>query len=178
MHEGLFRTTFNVDPAVGARLSGVGARAGGVAADRVPRSSRGTDGGFSTLKVSHASGKPILFLPPEPERSDLPKGGPTCRSRVEPYSANFVKVAVNVVRQARRRGERAAQNPPRLVRSGRGRAGHAACRRARAARDRLASRRPLGRRRGELQLWRATREKRSRRCSGSSSRPRSGTPAS
>ena len=55
--------------------------------------------GHSTLKVSHAAGgQPILFLPAEPERSDLPTGWTDIHIGDAVYSANFVKVAVNVIR--------------------------------------------------------------------------------
>ena len=60
----------------------------------------GQTAGFSPLKVSHAIGKPILFLPAEPERSDLPMGRTEVFIDGEAYSANFVKVAVNVVRRS------------------------------------------------------------------------------
>jgi superfamily II DNA or RNA helicase/diadenosine tetraphosphate (Ap4A) HIT family hydrolase len=56
-------------------------------------------GGYTTLNVSHASARPILFLPPEPERSDLPSDWTDVEIDGERYQANFVKVAVNVVRR-------------------------------------------------------------------------------
>ena len=49
--------------------------------------------------MSQASGKPILFLPSEPERSDLPEGWTDVLVDGTGYSANFVKVAINVVRK-------------------------------------------------------------------------------
>ena len=55
--------------------------------------------GYTTLKVSHAGGKPILFLPSGPERGDLPNGWTDVQINDEEYSANFVKVAINVVRR-------------------------------------------------------------------------------
>jgi hypothetical protein len=58
--------------------------------------------GHATLKVSHANGQPILFLPPPPERHDLPEGWTDVEADGETLSANFVKIAINV---ARRGGE-------------------------------------------------------------------------
>jgi hypothetical protein len=47
----------------------------------------------------HTGGKPILFLPSEPERSNLPVGWTEVTIDGETYLANFVKVALNVVRK-------------------------------------------------------------------------------
>jgi superfamily II DNA or RNA helicase/HKD family nuclease/diadenosine tetraphosphate (Ap4A) HIT family hydrolase len=51
------------------------------------------------LKVSHADGRPILFLPNRDTTPDLPEGWTDIRAENEPLSANFVKVAVNVARR-------------------------------------------------------------------------------
>ncbi|MEI6667553.1 MAG: DUF3427 domain-containing protein [Acidobacteriota bacterium] len=59
-------------------------------------------GGPSTAiecKVSHADGRPMLFLPSRDERSDIPSGWANVVADAEPYEANFVKVAVNVLRK-------------------------------------------------------------------------------
>lgn len=53
--------------------------------------------GQFTLSVSHASGKPILFYPSSHE--GMPSGVTTVRVDGAPYEANFVKVALNVVRR-------------------------------------------------------------------------------
>jgi superfamily II DNA or RNA helicase/HKD family nuclease/diadenosine tetraphosphate (Ap4A) HIT family hydrolase len=55
--------------------------------------------GHATLKVSHASGRPILFLPQGPEREDLPEGWTEVEADGERLSLNFVKIAVNVARR-------------------------------------------------------------------------------
>jgi superfamily II DNA or RNA helicase/HKD family nuclease len=52
--------------------------------------------GQFTLKVSHADGKPILFYPAA--RDGLPTGLTPVRINGKVYEANFVKVALNVVR--------------------------------------------------------------------------------
>lgn len=69
--------------------------------------------GFSTLKVSQANGRPLLFLPPEPERSDLPEGWTDVIVGGAAYSANFVKVAINVIHKE---GHEENELPPILRR--------------------------------------------------------------
>jgi superfamily II DNA or RNA helicase/HKD family nuclease len=49
------------------------------------------------LKVSHADGRPILFLPSRDANPGLPEGWTDIRADDGPLSANFVKVALNVV---------------------------------------------------------------------------------
>jgi superfamily II DNA or RNA helicase/diadenosine tetraphosphate (Ap4A) HIT family hydrolase/HKD family nuclease len=49
------------------------------------------------LKVSHADGRPILFLPNRDASAGLPEGWTDVRTDNELLSANFVKIAVNVV---------------------------------------------------------------------------------
>src|SRR5258706_7664803 len=44
-----------------------------------------------TLKISHAGGQPILFLPPRAQNPGLPEGWTDVRVADEIYSANFVK---------------------------------------------------------------------------------------
>jgi hypothetical protein len=108
----------------------------------------------STLKVSHAGGRPILFLPGEPERSDLPSGWTDVRIDGETYSANFVKVAVNVVRRAGQEDNEL----PRILRSWFGPDAGAPGTRHVVELEQTADGwelRPVGRREGQLQLWRA-----------------------
>jgi superfamily II DNA or RNA helicase/HKD family nuclease/diadenosine tetraphosphate (Ap4A) HIT family hydrolase len=51
------------------------------------------------LKVSHTAGKPILFLPERQANPDLPVGWTTVRIGGESVHANFVQIAINVVRR-------------------------------------------------------------------------------
>ena len=53
-------------------------------------------------KVSHAGGRPILFLPNRKLQLNIPHGWTDVLVEGEPHEANFVKVAVNVMR---RKGE-------------------------------------------------------------------------
>lgn len=48
-------------------------------------------------KVSHASGKPILFLPSRDRNPGIPEGWVEITADGETYQANFVKIAVNVM---------------------------------------------------------------------------------
>ena len=50
-------------------------------------------------KVSHANKKPILFLPDRKTNPDIPRGWTEVLVDGETYEANFVKVAVNVMRR-------------------------------------------------------------------------------
>jgi len=50
-------------------------------------------------KVSHANGRPILFLPDREQNRGIPSGWTTVRTADEEYDANFVKIAVNVMRR-------------------------------------------------------------------------------
>jgi superfamily II DNA or RNA helicase/HKD family nuclease/diadenosine tetraphosphate (Ap4A) HIT family hydrolase len=50
-----------------------------------------------TMKVSHAGGRPILFLPDRATTPGIPEGWTEVRIDGRPHRANFVKVAVNVV---------------------------------------------------------------------------------
>ena len=49
-------------------------------------------------KVSHANQRPLLFLPDREQHPALPNGWTDISIQGEPYEANFVKVALNVVR--------------------------------------------------------------------------------
>lgn len=65
-------------------------------AEYLDRASAGDDGSY-VLNVSHANGRPILFLNRD-KNSGLPEGWTPIEADGEQYKANFVKVAVNVVR--------------------------------------------------------------------------------
>lgn len=52
-----------------------------------------------SLKVVHSGGTPILFLPDRDTHPGLPEGWTDVRLNDETVSANFVKIAVNVVRR-------------------------------------------------------------------------------
>ena len=52
------------------------------------------------MKVSHSGGRPILFLPERKAGLDIPQGWQAVTIDGVPHEANFVKVAVNVVRRA------------------------------------------------------------------------------
>ena len=56
--------------------------------------------GKITLKVSHANGRPILFLPDRQHYPALPWGDTTVLVEGEPYIFDFVKIAVNVARRS------------------------------------------------------------------------------
>jgi hypothetical protein len=102
--------------------------------------------------VSHSSGNPILFLPSGPERADLPNGWTPVHIDGAIYEANFVKVAINVVRK---HGDEANQLP-RILRAWFGAdAGapgtrHAVSLQLKGSEWHVSA---LGRRRGELKLW-------------------------
>jgi superfamily II DNA or RNA helicase/diadenosine tetraphosphate (Ap4A) HIT family hydrolase len=53
-----------------------------------------------TMKVSHSAGQPILFLPDRTKVAGIPEGWQSVSIDGRPYRANFVKIAVNVVRAA------------------------------------------------------------------------------
>jgi superfamily II DNA or RNA helicase len=72
-----FQTTMNVEPGGVAGLQELVRELAEWRLTEYLDRAQSQTGGFSTLKVSHANGKPILFLPPEPERSDLPTGAST-----------------------------------------------------------------------------------------------------
>jgi hypothetical protein len=50
-------------------------------------------------KISHASGRPILFLPDRDQHAGIPHGITPIIIDGEPHEADFVKIAVNVVRR-------------------------------------------------------------------------------
>jgi len=50
-------------------------------------------------KVSHSGGRPLLFLPPRSANPGIPSGWTNVSVEGESFEANFVKVAVNVIRR-------------------------------------------------------------------------------
>ena len=72
---GTFRTTFNDAPesAVAVFRNSCASWPSG-ASPSISIGCNDAKAAFTTLKVSHSSGKPILFLPTGPERGDLPNG--------------------------------------------------------------------------------------------------------
>lgn len=56
------------------------------------------EGGF-LCRVSHAGGRPILFLPSRESHPLVPTGWTSVVAEGEEYEANFVRVAVNVMRR-------------------------------------------------------------------------------
>jgi superfamily II DNA or RNA helicase/diadenosine tetraphosphate (Ap4A) HIT family hydrolase len=58
----------------------------------------GETSGRFVMKVSHTNGRPILFLPNRASTPGIPQGWQPVLIGGKPHQANFVKVAVNVVR--------------------------------------------------------------------------------
>lgn len=59
----------------------------------------GEDASDIVCKVSHAGGRPMLFLPDRASQPGIPEGWTPVTADGEQYEANFVKVAVNVLRR-------------------------------------------------------------------------------
>lgn len=94
-----FKTKFTDAPEIGAALQElVRELAEWRLAEYLDRAQRGL-APYTTLKVTHSGGTPILFLPTGAERSDLPSGWTPITIDGGSYEANFVKIAVNVVRK-------------------------------------------------------------------------------
>ncbi len=55
--------------------------------------------GEHVLRVSHAEGRPIIFLPDRDADPELPEGWTDVRADHETLNANFAKVAINVARR-------------------------------------------------------------------------------
>ena len=68
-------------------------------AEYLARSETKLDDGEWMCKVSHSGGSPILFLPERRDRPDLPTGWTPILVDGQECQANFVKVALNVVRK-------------------------------------------------------------------------------
>jgi len=67
-------------------------------AEYLSRASESAPGTPFTMKVSHSNGQPILFLPNRARVDGIPEGWQPVLIDGKPYQANFVKIAVNVVR--------------------------------------------------------------------------------
>lgn len=120
---------------------------------RRPGAAVGAEGRFE-CKVSHSNGRPILFLPDRAQHQGLPEGWTPVTIDGDRYEADFVKVAVNVIR----RPETDANELPRILRSWFGAdAGlpGTAQRVVFESRDSELVLSPMGRRDGTLQLWRS-----------------------
>jgi hypothetical protein len=97
---GVLRTTFNTEPADRAVLQELARElADWRLAEYVDRLERQPASEASYLcKVSHAGGRPILFLPSRAQNPGLPSGPTPVQIDDTAYEADFVKVALNVVR--------------------------------------------------------------------------------
>lgn len=113
----------------------------------------GADEAGIVCKVSHSGGSPILFLPDRATRPEIPEGWTPVTIDGAAHEANFVKVAVNVVRRVGEEGnvlpavlrgwfgpDAGAPGTNRSVRFVRSEEGWTL--------------EPLGRREGVLQVWR------------------------
>jgi superfamily II DNA or RNA helicase/diadenosine tetraphosphate (Ap4A) HIT family hydrolase/HKD family nuclease len=67
-------------------------------AEYIHRSAQ-TDNGEIECKIIHASGKPIIKLPDGEARAKLPSGWVKLKANDDFYEANFVKIALNVLRK-------------------------------------------------------------------------------
>jgi hypothetical protein len=67
-------------------------------AEYLSRHDLAASGSSFVMKVSHAGGRPILFYPNERDRAEIPQGWQTLTIDGVRHEANFVKVALNVVR--------------------------------------------------------------------------------
>ncbi len=150
--DGVFKTTFGEGQGVAGAVQEIARElAEWRLAEYLDRAHR-DKADFTTLKVSHSGGSPILFLPTGDERADLPNGWTPVQIDGETYQANFVKIAVNVVRKD---GDDSNQLS-RVLRgwfgadAGAPGTGHAVSLQLKGSEWQLS---PLGRRRGELKLW-------------------------
>ena len=99
--EGQFRTTFDIDPEDRSLFQElVRELTDWRLAEYLERASiPGKEQEEIVCKVSHADNRPILFLPPRESNPNIPNGWTDVLVEGELYEANFVKVAVNVVRR-------------------------------------------------------------------------------
>jgi superfamily II DNA or RNA helicase/diadenosine tetraphosphate (Ap4A) HIT family hydrolase len=152
--EPIFRTVFNFDPDTAQAVQELVREVAEWRLTEYLDRAQTQTAGYSTIKVSQSNGKPILFLPAEPERSDLPNGWTDVLIDGKAYSAHFVKIAVNVLRQA---GDE-DNVLPRIVRgwfgpdAGAPGTRHTVALELKNAHWHLS---PIGRRTTELQLWRS-----------------------
>lgn len=69
-------------------------------AEYLDRGQHDRDKGEFVARVSHANGRPILFLPSREKHSGIPYGSTKVYVDKTRYEANFVKVALNVLRRS------------------------------------------------------------------------------
>lgn len=156
--DGEFATSFEVSEAARAGLQDLAREiADWRLAEYLDRPNVTASGGAAQgfqCKVSHAGGRPIIFLPDRSEQEGIPEGWTRIRADGEEYEANFVKVAVNVVR---RLGSEDNELPGLLRRWFGPDAGlpGTANRVIFAERDGAYDLSPIGRRDVRLELWRA-----------------------
>lgn len=95
-----FETTFAA-AAAGAEADGIGDLVREIVDWRLAEYLQrdGDNASDIVCKVSHASGRPILFLPDRATQPGIPEGWTPVTADGEQYEANFVKVAVNVLRE-------------------------------------------------------------------------------
>jgi hypothetical protein len=67
-------------------------------AEYFSRSATGTADEY-LLKVSRSGAQPMLFLPDRNTHAELPEGWTTVKANRQEFNANFVKVALNVIRE-------------------------------------------------------------------------------
>jgi superfamily II DNA or RNA helicase/diadenosine tetraphosphate (Ap4A) HIT family hydrolase len=153
---GVFRTTFEIsEPAREGLTELVREIADWRLAEYLSRPPGQEDGGGEAAivcKVSHSGGRPILFLPDRQSHAGIPDGWTEIRADHHDYEANFVKVAVNVVR---RTGSEENELPGLLRRWFGPDAGLPGTthRVEFVPRDGAFDLAPIGRREGQLQLW-------------------------
>ena len=122
-----FQTTFDVEPGDGAALQELVRELAEWRLDRVSRSGADADGG-----ILDAEGEPR-----ERQADPVPAAGARTkrsarrldrrvRSTAQTYSANFVKIAINVVRKPGDDDNQLPEDPAKLVWAGRWRAGNTA----------------------------------------------------
>lgn len=101
----VLRTTFDVDASDRETFAElVQELADWRLAEYLDRPGGGTDlsaepEGSFVCRVSHAGGRPIFFLPPRDKYPSIPSGWTPVQADGEDFEANFVKVAVNVMRR-------------------------------------------------------------------------------
>lgn len=152
--DGVFQTTLDAEPETGLALQELVRELAEWRLTEYLDRAQSRTAAHSILKVSHANGKPILFLPSEPERNKLPQGWTEVLIDGKPYSANFVKVAINVVRPSGSEDNVLASILRRWFGPDAGAPGtrHSVSLQENLGNWELA---PIGANRGSLQLWRS-----------------------
>lgn len=100
-HDGIFRTTFEIDRGIRSSFQGLVRE---IADWRLAEYLQRPAFGYSSekeivCKVSHAGGRPLLFLPNRQTQPNIPRGRVDVSVEGQPYEVNFAKVAVNVLRR-------------------------------------------------------------------------------